>query len=116
MVTANPVLDAPHIANFGLSLVVVIAAILVIGWFYSRMRIGAGKAGDVINVVASRPLGPKERLMVIEIGDQQLLVGMTATQLQTLHIFDKPVVDAGQAVDQEGFAGRLKSALLERAK
>ena len=38
----------------------------------------AGGANDVINVVATRALGPKERLMVVEVADQQLLVGMTA--------------------------------------
>jgi len=113
---AMPVIDGSEIASLGISLVVVIAAILVVGWMYSRVRMGGGSGNDVINVVASRPLGPKERLMVIEIADQQLLVGMTATQLQTLHIFDAPVVAKSKDGSDAGFAGRLRSAIKEFGK
>lgn len=111
-----PVVDATRVAEFGISLVVVIAVILLVGWFYSRMRGGVGRGGDQISVVASRPLGPKERLMVVEVAGKQLLVGMTASQLQTLHVFDAPVVEAGKAVPDNGFAGRLRSALREIGK
>ena len=59
----------------------------------------------------SRALGPKERLLVVEVADQTLLVGMTATQVQTLHTFDKPV--AAEQTDETGagFADRLRTAL-----
>jgi len=113
---ATPVIDASEVASLGISLVVVIAAILVVGWMYSRMRVGGKTGGDAINVVASRALGPKERLMVIQVADQQLLVGMTASQLQTLHIFDAPVVAAAANEAESGFAGRLRSAISEFAK
>ena len=111
-----PVVDATRIAEFGVSLVVVIAVILLVGWFYSRLRVGTGRGGDQINVVASRPLGPKERLIVVEVAGKQLLVGMTASQLQTLHVFEAPVIEAGKASPETGFAGRLRSALKEIGK
>ncbi len=112
-VPAAPVIDASEIATLAISLVVVIAAILVVGWMYSRVRIGGGSGSGAIDVVASRALGPKERLMVVQVADQQLLVGMTSSQLQTLYVFDAPVVDGQRAVPNTGFAGRLKSALAE---
>lgn len=115
-VPPTPIVDASEIAGLGISLIVVIAAILIVGWMYSRLRVGGGSGGDIINVVATRPLGPKERLMVIEIADQQLLVGMTASQLQTLHIFDEPVATRPTLADQSGFAGRLRSAIREVTK
>lgn len=112
----TPVVDATRVAEFGVSLVVVIAVILLVGWFYSRMRIGTGRGGDEINVVASRPLGPKERLLVVEVAGKQLLVGMTASQLQTLHVFEGPVITAEKTAPASGFAGRLRSALKEIGK
>ena len=106
-----------EVLSLAASLLVVIGTIVVLGWLYSRSKLLGGAANDAINIVASRALGSKERLMVVEIGGQQLLVGMTATQVQTLHVFDAPVVDAANAVSAGGFAGgfagRLKSALKE---
>ncbi|MDJ0699976.1 MAG: flagellar biosynthetic protein FliO [Woeseiaceae bacterium] len=112
-VPVAPVIDASEIATLAISLVVVIAAILVVGWAYSRARVGGGAGNGVIDVVASRALGPKERLMVVQVADQQLLVGMTSSQLQTLHVFDAPVVDKQGGAPNSGFAGRLKTALAE---
>lgn len=110
--TATPV-GGSELLSFAASLIVVVGTILVLGWLYSRSKVFGGAGGDAINIVASRALGSKERLMVIEVAGKQLLVGMTASQLQTLHVFDAPVVAAPDVTAVHGFAGRLKSALKE---
>ena len=60
--------------------------------------------------------GPKERLLVVEVADQQLLVGMTATGVQTLHVFEKPVCATEKVTQPAGFASRLRSAFEEIGK
>ena len=115
-VPVAPVIDASEIATLGLSLIIVLVAIVVVGWVYSRARLGGGAGGGAINVVASRALGPKERLMVVQVADQQLLVGMTSSNLQTLHVFDAPVVEKQGNASSSGFAGKLKTALTEIGK
>jgi len=95
---------------------IVIGIILALGWVYSRSRLLAGGASDVINVVATRALGPKERLLVVEVADQQLLVGMTSTGVQTLHVFDKPVCVVDTKKEATGFAARLRTAYQEVRK
>lgn len=110
--TATPV-GGSELLSFAASLIVVVGTILLLGWLYSRSKAFGGAGGDVINIVASRALGNKERLMVIEVAGKQLLVGMTASQLQTLHVFDAPLVASPDVAVVHGFAGRLKSALKE---
>jgi len=119
---ATPALSAPpgigggEILSLGASMIIIVGIIVVLGWFYSRSRFMAGGASDVINVVASRPLGPKERLMVVEVAGQQLLVGMTAAGVQTLYVLDKPVHVPAKDNGPAGFAGRLRAAFQEIAK
>ncbi len=110
-------LNGGDIANLGVSLGIVVAAIVGLGWLYSRSKLGVGAGNGVINIVATRPLGPKERVLLLEIADKQLLVGMTATNVQTLHVFDEPII-AAEAVETAtgGFAGRLRSALKDVGK
>ena len=104
-----------ELMSLAASLIVVVGVIVGFGWLYSRARAFGGGNSDVINVVASRPLGARERLLLVEIAGQQLLVGMTASQVQTLHVFDTPVTTPAASVPP-GFASRLKSALKEMRK
>ena len=106
-------IGAPDFVNLGLSMMVIVATVIGVGWLYSRTKMAGQGAKDVINVVASRPLGAKERLLLIEIADRQLLVGMTASQVQTLHVFDEPVVSKPDSHPNRVFAGRLRNALRE---
>ena len=71
-----------------------------------------GVASDAINVVATQALGPKERVVLIEVGGKQIVLGMTAQQVQTLHVFDNPVVAKNdRTVATPAFANRLRSAI-----
>jgi flagellar protein FliO/FliZ len=93
------------------SLIFVIGAILFVGWLYSRMRgvnLGASK---VINVLAAQPLGPKEKIVVVQIGNKQIAVGMTPSSLQTLFVFDEPVVGQREGSSPASFSDRLRHAL-----
>jgi len=112
MNTAPP-FGGSELLGFASSLIIVIGVIAILGWLYSRSRSFGGGSNDVINIVASRALGTRERLLLVEVADKQLLVGMTTTQVQTLHVFEKPVVEAPAVTEPSGFAGRLKTALLE---
>ncbi len=108
--TATPAAGS-ELLGFLASLIVVISAIVVLGWLYARSKTFGGAGGDVINIVASRSLGSKERLVVVEVAGQQLLVGMTATEVRTLHVLDAPVLDKPSAAATSGFADRMKTAL-----
>lgn len=114
--TMTPGIGGGDVLSIGVSMFIVIGVIVVLGWMYSRSRLLAGGASDVINIVATRALGPKERLLVVEVADQQLLVGMTSTGVQTLHVFDKPVCVAQVSKDTVGFAARLRTAFQEVRK
>lgn len=113
---ATPGLGGGDILNLGVSMLIVVAVIVVLGWLYSRSRLAGGGNSDAIGIVASRALGPKERLLIVEVGEQQLLVGITATAVQTLHVFDKAVAVSDPSATPAGFASRLRSAVKEIGK
>lgn len=111
----RPPPGAPDVIGVATSLVFVIGAILLVGWFYSRaQRIRGGVAGE-IRVVAVQPLGTKERIVVVQIAGTQLVVGVTSSSISTLHTFDQQVVSPAQTLPGSSFAGRLRSALKSRA-
>ena len=94
------------------SLIMVVAAVVVVGWLYAKSQGVRGAANDAISIVATQALGPKERILLIEVGGKQIVLGMTSQQVQTLHVFDEPVVAGEQPpTNITAFSDRLRTAI-----
>ncbi len=106
---AGAPIGAPDVLSVSGGLLLVVVAIIVLGFLYARMQGHRGSSGGLINIIATQPIGPKERIAIVEVANKQLLIGMTTSSVQTLHVFDEPVVL--EPVAQENFASRLKSAM-----
>jgi|SRR5436190_8242151 len=84
---------AAHGSTAGGALEVTLALLLVVGliaflaWGLRRMR-GFGAGGtDRIRVLADRSVGPKERCVLLRVGDTDILVGVAPGAVSTLHVF-----------------------------
>lgn len=84
--------DAGSIGGAMFALVLVIGLILVLAWLAKRMP-GIGAAGNTsaLRVVGSLALGPRERVVVVAVGQTQLLLGVGAGGTRTLHTLAEPL-------------------------
>lgn len=86
-----PATSAGSLAQVTLSLLLVLAAVFAAAWVVRRLR-GVGKFGtNAIEIIADAPLGTKERAVLIQVGNQQLLLGVTPGQITMLHVLPEPV-------------------------
>ena len=106
--------SASDVLNVGGSLAMVLLAVVVIGWLYSRAHGVRSRSGQVIQVIASQALGPKERVLIVDIAGQQLVLGVTAAGMRTLHVLEAPVEAGSELASMPGFAARLGEALKKR--
>lgn len=82
---AKPIspMTGPSIINMLVSLGVVVAVILLFAFVAKKLKIGpANQQG--IKLVANLPIGQKERVVVIEVENEQYLLGVTASQINLL--------------------------------
>lgn len=107
---ALPTMPA-NLLGLGFSLVLVVAAIVIAGWLYVRMQGLRGGPSSAIRVLAAQSIGPKERIVLVQVGDKQIAVGMTQAQISTLHVFDDPVVATDAPAVGTRFTDRLRAAL-----
>jgi flagellar protein FliO/FliZ len=92
--TAAPMLDLPNVA---FSLLVVLGTLFALAWFARRLRgIRAGN-GPRIEILSETPLGPKERVVLLQVEGQRVLVGVGSGQLSALHVLP-PIDPANEAV------------------
>lgn len=96
--------------SLGLGLIAVIALIYGCAWIIRRMNGMTGMNNNAIKVVSVMALGARERLALVEVGGQQILLGITPSAIRTLHVFDEPVVDASNPPSGE-FARRLQGMI-----
>lgn len=83
--------DAGGLLRVCLSLAVVIALILAAGWVLRRLQGGGVRAGGNLRCVESIAVGLKERVVLVEAGGKQMLLGVAPGNVRTLHVFDEPI-------------------------
>jgi flagellar protein FliO/FliZ len=94
-------------------LLVMIAIIIGLAALLRRVNGMGRNLPGAIRVVSVASIGARERLMLVEVGGRQLLVGTAPGRVQTLLVLDQPVAVPHSALDHPtgGFADRLRDAL-----
>jgi flagellar protein FliO/FliZ len=99
--------------QMALSLVVVIAFILALTWVLGRLRGAPRSAAGSLGVLAEVAVGPKERIVLVKVGDAQALVGVGAGGVSSLQLLATQVkVEVTEPAGS--FADKLK-ALMTRS-
>ncbi|MBJ2246958.1 MULTISPECIES: flagellar biosynthetic protein FliO [Pseudomonas] len=94
-----------------LGLLLVVGLIFVLAWLMRRVQsIGPGNA-QVIELVGSRALGPRDRLVLVQVGEEQILLGITPGRITPLHVLKTPVDAAKTEAATPEFAQRLMELL-----
>ena len=117
MAAARPI-DVPSVVNTGsmvkitLSLQLVLAAIVAVAWLLKRMNFAQQGKANLLKVIGSVAIGQRERVVLLEVGDTWLLVGVGPGQIRTLHTLAK---DESQdpLPDTDKQFGKMLSSLLK---
>ncbi len=72
-----------------LSLALILGGFVAVAWFARRYLPGMGAQGAV-KVVGTTPVGPRERVVVVEVDGTWLLLGVGGGNVRLLHTLPKP--------------------------
>jgi len=94
------------------SLVLVVSIIFLIAWSMRRMGGKVFKTNSSIKILSGISMGSREKVVLVQVGKEQLLLGVAPGRVQTLHVLQEPI-EAGDVSDGQdaSFASRLKSML-----
>lgn len=92
-----------------LGLLAVVGTILAVYWLLKQLRLpGVGGRPDW-RVLAMMNLGGRERIMLVQVGKEQVLLGVTPQAVNVLARYDQPVLV--EEVASANFAEQLRQAL-----
>ena len=97
-----------------LGLILVLVCIALVAWLLKRSNSFHTAANGKMKVIAGLPLGTRERAVLVQVGEEQLLLGVTPQQINLLDKLDTPLeVDSANNSD---FAGKLRQIMQQRGK
>ena len=76
-----------------LGLALVVCMIIALGWLARRMNLTGLQRNQHCRVLATMPVSAREKVVLVDIAGQQLLLGIAPGSITTLHTFDKPVIE-----------------------
>ncbi len=79
-------------------LALIIALLLLFAFLGRRLLGGKGFGEGGLKLLGGVALGPKERIILLEAGDQWLVIGIVPGQIRTLHAMPKGELPPGHPV------------------
>ncbi len=75
--------------RMALGLVAVLAVLGGTAWLSRRFRVSGRLQGGLIEIMSGISLGSRERLILVRVGGEQVLVGVSPAGIRTLHVIGK---------------------------
>ncbi len=106
------------IAQTLLGLIAVLAAIVGVAWLLRRVGSLPTGAQSVIRVLGGASMGARERVVLVQVGETQMLLGVAPGRVQALHVFAQPVVAVrgAEPTPVSAFSERLLALLKQRGQ
>lgn len=106
-----------NMLNVTVGLLAVLTIIIVIAWVVKRFGQFSLNASGQLRILGGLQVGAKERVLLLQVGKQQLLVGVTAGNIRTLCVLNEPLAVTENRIDgNQPFAARLVAAIRSRAQ
>lgn len=110
--TSDSVVGMAMFGKTAVALLVVLSLIFACSWVLRRLNSTGLRTGKTVQVISSTPLGQRERVVVVQVQDQWLVLGVTAQQITKLHELPAEVQAPAPTVDASAsFSERFAQAL-----
>lgn len=105
---------ADYLGKIMLSLVFILMIIFVLAWLLKRFGSFSGMPNVNMKILGALSVGQKERVVLLQVGKEQLVIGVTPAEITLLHQMQEPIeVEEAKPV-QGAFAQRLQEAMAKQ--
>ncbi|MDY6829988.1 MAG: flagellar biosynthetic protein FliO [Pseudomonadota bacterium] len=108
---AAPEIGAGWVLNLVFGLVLVLGLFLALAWLMRKLGTLPGGNGRLIRVVGGASLGARDRLVLVELGQQQLLLGVSPGRIVNLHTLPERLDTASGSASTRDFSATLRGLL-----
>ncbi len=107
----EPAMSSGYLLRLVLGLAAIVLLIFVLGRFASRFNVAQGASNGALRIIAGLPTGARDRIVLLQVGEEQILLGLTPGRIEKLHTLSAPVEHGEEKVVAGSFARKLRMAL-----
>lgn len=107
----DPVMSSDYLLRLILGLAFIVVLIFVLARFASRFNFNQGASNGALKIIAGLPTGARDRIVLLQVGEEQILLGLTPGRIEKLHALAVPVETNQESVISGNFARKLKAAI-----
>ena len=100
-------MSSPYLLKLTAGLVAVVIAIFILAWLVKKFNLTQHSSHGLIRIVAGLSIGTRDRIVLLQVGDEQILVGLTPGRIAKLHTLTQPL----DAPDSQPVSGSFASKL-----
>jgi flagellar protein FliO/FliZ len=101
------------VAHLSLSLLAIVALIVALSFAMKRLKMAGPRGRGGLAVIDELALGPRDRIVLVRVGESQVLVGIGASGMVGLTPLETPIA-VGPASGAAPFALRLREWMKPR--
>jgi len=105
-------LNAERLLEMVLGLGLVLALIVLAAWLMRRVLRMQPSVNGRMRILAALSLGTRERVVLLQVGGRQLLLGVAPGRIETLHLLEESLpVETEETGKSVPFQGQMRAAL-----
>lgn len=107
-------LSTPYLLKMTGGLLLVVLVILALAWLVKRFNLNQQSQNGLIRIIAGLSIGTRDRIVLLQIGEEQILVGLTPGRIEKLHTMVHPLEAPEGQPATSTFAAKLSRAMGDR--
>ena len=111
-------LSSGYLIKLTLGLIAIVLLIFGLAWLMKKMQLTQFSQNGLIQIISAISVGQRDRIALIQVGDEQVLVGLTPGSIKKLHTLKNRVdVPASQTMAAgSAFGDKFKQLLQQEQK
>ncbi|MCK4742487.1 MAG: flagellar biosynthetic protein FliO [Sulfuriflexus sp.] len=115
----KPIVDplaGTNVIQMILGLIVVLVLVFAIAWVVRRVGGVSLTGGGALKVISGMSMGSRDRVVLLQVGEEQLLLGVSPGRIQTLHVLENPIKVEHPTIAKSMFADKLAEVIKGKKK
>lgn len=77
--------SSSYLSRISIGLALILLMIFLLAWVMKKMQLTPQSGHNLIQIVSAISVGHRDRIALIQVGDEQILVGLTPGRMHKLH-------------------------------
>lgn len=92
-------------------LILVVAVIFILAWLVKRLNLTQHSQNGLLRIVAGLAVGTKDRIVLLQVGEEQILLGLSPGRIEKLHTLSDPIIVEDNPHSTTPFAQKLNKLM-----